>query len=384
VSMIFRQGDRGPAVAEIKARLARLGLVEGSAHVRSASMRALMYPTEVPMDTSEPAAWATTALVSADFDEDLEIAVRRFQQERGITVDGIVGPETFRRLEEARWQLGDRVLKFVPGSPFVGEDALQLQQQLNRMGFDCGKEDAHFGSATDRAVREFQRNTGLAVDGVVGALTLRALGRLHRTVGADSANIARESYTLSTVRTGIQAKIIIIDTSPSAEAEPEAALKRLAGMASAELTRRGALVSVPPTVDADREPLDERQRAARYNQTNADLVVSLHADPAETVAPRFAVYFYGSGPDHFSAAGRAAAEELQQEFELEGECLIEPRSWDILRATRMPAVRISFGGFLDQAVRSRLTNGAAGNDLAERICDGLTAFFKPSGAANAP
>lgn len=381
--MIFRRGDRGPAVAEVKARLARLGLVEGSAHVRTASVRSLMYPSATDLDTSEPAAWATTALVSAVFDEDLEQAVRRFQRDRGITVDGIVGPETFRRLEEARWQLGDRVLEFVPGSPFVGEDTLQLQQQLNRMGFDCGKEDAHFGTLTDRAVREFQRNTGLSADGVVGSETLRALGRLHRTVGAESANTARESYTLSTLRTGLAGKILIIDVSPAANLARDAAqadaIARIAALAGAELGRRGALVSAPPTTDAHGEPIDERQRAGRYNQTNADLVVSLHLDQANESAPAFAVYYYGSGPDHFSAAGRAAAEELGQEFELEGECLLEPRSWDILRATRMPAVRVSFGQVLAADGRGRL-EGSAANELAERICDGLTAFFKPSGA----
>ena len=40
----------------------------------------------------------------------------RFQQDRGIVIDGIVGPATFRQLEEARWNLGDRVVSYSPGT----------------------------------------------------------------------------------------------------------------------------------------------------------------------------------------------------------------------------------------------------------------------------
>ena len=37
--------------------------------------------------------------------------MRHFQQQRGVNVDGIVGPQTWRLLDEARWSLGDRVLQ---------------------------------------------------------------------------------------------------------------------------------------------------------------------------------------------------------------------------------------------------------------------------------
>ncbi|MGA1145490.1 MAG: peptidoglycan-binding protein, partial [Candidatus Nanopelagicales bacterium] len=86
---MLRLGSSGAPVAEVRARLAHLGLCND-------------LPSGVELD----------AVV---FDDELDHAVRTFQQERGITVDGIVGPDTFRRLDEARWQLGDRVLSFVPG-----------------------------------------------------------------------------------------------------------------------------------------------------------------------------------------------------------------------------------------------------------------------------
>ena len=83
---MLRLGSSGAAVAEVRARLAHLGLCDDIA--------------------------PGSDLTDTPFDEALDRAVRTFQQERGITVDGIVGPNTFRRLDEARWQLGDRAVSY--------------------------------------------------------------------------------------------------------------------------------------------------------------------------------------------------------------------------------------------------------------------------------
>src|SRR6476469_3420407 len=87
---LYRLGDRGQAVAEIRERLARLDLVPASGGGRHAD--------------------------PDSFDEPLDQAVRAFQQQRGLSADGIVGPSTYRVLEEARWRLGDRLLTHVAGN----------------------------------------------------------------------------------------------------------------------------------------------------------------------------------------------------------------------------------------------------------------------------
>lgn len=391
-AMFFRRGDRGPAVAEIRARLARLGLLEGSQHVRGdQQLRSLMFssdPLEDDADAPGPSQWETTALVSAVFDDEVDQAVRQFQRGRGITVDGIVGPETFRRLEEARWQLGDRVLSYQPGHLYSGDDVLQLQRQLNRMGFDSGKEDAHFGPLTDRALREFQRNVGLAVDGVAGPLTMRALGRLHRTVGQQSAHTARERYALPKLQTGIAGKTVMIDVSPgSLDPGPEmsgvealAIAGAIAKQAARQLAAAGAVVVRPESLDAVGRPLDELVRAETCNDSDADLVISLHVDYGDETSPAFAVYFYGRSSSVFSAAGRAAAEALSDSF-IEGagatHCDVDARTWDILRATRMPSVRVCFGQIGDPTVRDRLPQAPFQERVAEAIVAGLTEFFSP-------
>ncbi len=58
----------------------------------------------------------------------------------------------------------------------------QLQRALNELGFDAGRPDGVYGDATAAAVRRFQRDAGLAPDGIVGPRTLRALnGALERS-----------------------------------------------------------------------------------------------------------------------------------------------------------------------------------------------------------
>ena len=42
-----------------------------------------------------------------------------------------------------------------------GDDVLDLQHQLNALGFDAGRDDGIFGPHTADALREFQRNVGV-------------------------------------------------------------------------------------------------------------------------------------------------------------------------------------------------------------------------------
>lgn len=395
-SVFLRRGDRGPAVAEVRARLARLGLIAGSHHVRTEdSLRALMYASDSAIEAVDPSQWETTGLISAVFDADVEEAVRRFQRERGITVDGIVGPETFRRLEEARWRLGDRMLSYQPGHPLIGEDVVQLQRQLNRMGFDSGKEDSHFGPLTDRGLREFQRNTGVAVDGIAGPETLRALGRLHRTVGAESAHNARERYALPMLQTGIAGKSVIIDASPGST-DASAPMGGQAGatvtgtiarLTAHRLSARGAVVSHTESYGSSGEPLDELARARICNEGDFDLALSLHIDYSVENAPPLAVYFYGRSTQSFSAAGRSAAETLAEMLAAstaEAACTVDARTWDILRATRMPSVRVCFGQIAQPQVRLRLSDPAFHAAIANAISEGLTRFFTPRASDEAP
>lgn len=66
------------------------------------------------------------------------------------------------------------------GSAAANPQVAGLQVALRAYGFYLGPIDAVSGSGTATAVRAFQRSSGLGVDGIAGAGTRRALGRLGR------------------------------------------------------------------------------------------------------------------------------------------------------------------------------------------------------------
>lgn len=75
-----------------------------------------------------------------------------------------------------------------------GSQVRTLQTKLNRWGYNCGTVDGIFGSKTQTAVKQFQKNNGLAVDGIVGAKTAAALG-----MTLSSSSSSNSSYNSSDV-----------------------------------------------------------------------------------------------------------------------------------------------------------------------------------------
>jgi peptidoglycan hydrolase-like protein with peptidoglycan-binding domain len=88
-------------------------------------------------------------------------AVRRFQGNQGIAVDGIVGPVTWSRL----------FITVRRGS--TGEAVEGVQVRMNMRQAPPIAVDGDFGPATEQAVREFQQSQAIDVDGIVGPITWR-------------------------------------------------------------------------------------------------------------------------------------------------------------------------------------------------------------------
>ncbi len=99
--------------------------------------------------------------------------MRAFQHSRGIAVDGWVGPQTWGRLDAVGGGSAATGGRLVQGAS--GPEVAELQQRLQSLGYYHGNIGGNFGPQTDAAVRAFQRDRGLTVDGWAGPRTMAAL-----------------------------------------------------------------------------------------------------------------------------------------------------------------------------------------------------------------
>ena len=101
------------------------------------------------------------------------------QRREGLRPTGRVGPATRRAFGKlGRPLLGERELWI----GHVGWDVSSLEFRLRRSrDYAPGKSTDASRTPPDRALRRFQRNSGLRSDGIVGRFTIRALARAARS-----------------------------------------------------------------------------------------------------------------------------------------------------------------------------------------------------------
>ncbi|MBR6668314.1 MAG: peptidoglycan-binding protein [Clostridia bacterium] len=150
----LKKGSSGKEVERMQQRLKELGYLKGS--------------------------------VDGDFGDATEAAVEAFQAQNGLTVDGKAGPATLAKLySSSARRAPTTVVTNTPratSTPFTsykkgdsGPEIKRMQQRLKDLGYLKGSADGDFGDATEAAVRAFQANNGLTVDGKAGSATLNKL-----------------------------------------------------------------------------------------------------------------------------------------------------------------------------------------------------------------
>lgn len=147
-SGVLKKGARGGDVYELQGRLKLLGFYTG------------------PVD--------------GVFAQRTYLAVRLFQYRFGLKVDGVVGPKTKLKLWQATKHWRPEMTKPKAKGPVLkrgstGGDVYDLQGRLRFLGFYYGKIDGKYGDRTYRAVRLFQYEFGLKIDGIAGQETLTKL-----------------------------------------------------------------------------------------------------------------------------------------------------------------------------------------------------------------
>ncbi|MDO0821989.1 spore cortex-lytic enzyme [Desulfosporosinus nitroreducens] len=103
--------------------------------------------------------------------------------------------------------LGDRLL----GRGSKGSEVTELQKKLVQLGYTVGTVDGKYGSKTEAAIRRFQKEHGLRVDGLAGTQTIKELKRLT----GQSTNASGKAVGYKNIDTNLLARAV------SAEARGE-------------------------------------------------------------------------------------------------------------------------------------------------------------------
>ncbi|MDU0479518.1 N-acetylmuramoyl-L-alanine amidase [Staphylococcus chromogenes] len=359
---ILRVGDKSPQVAEVRATLARLGLLPH--HDQALT----------------PGKSRQYAEKDTYFDEDLAEALRAFQQSRGIKVDGVIGEKLLRTLREASYTLGARVLVFQPGNVLVGDDVAQLQMQLQELGFYAERVHGHYDETTYKAVKNYQANYGLNEDGITGPKTVRALGLLGRRITGGSRQAIREREQVRKAGPKLAGKRVVIDPHLGGANKGQIVQGKFGEISEEEIlwdlaTRlEGRMVAAGMEAILSRPRLDDpstKQRAEIANAFGADLLINLSCDkyPNEKACGA-ATFYFGSEKGATSLTGEMLSGYVQREVVARtglNDCRNHARTWDLLRMTKMPTIELVCGYLTNPGDVAILTDPKERDAIAEAI-----------------
>lgn len=150
---LVQQGDNGQEVTALQQRLAKLGYFKGN--------------------------------VTGRFGSATKEAVIKFQKDKGLKADGVVGDSTEASLGESEQPESKPESENSRSDSLVvtgarGDQVANIQKKLVAAGFAVGEKGV-FDEITEDAVRQFQQAKGLKVDGIVGPQTLAALPAVSKS-----------------------------------------------------------------------------------------------------------------------------------------------------------------------------------------------------------
>ena len=293
-----------------------------------------------------------------------ESEIRSFQQARGLDVTGFVDAVTARALEEAQWKLGDRSLYLQEPPLMHGDDIAALQSRLTEMGFDCGRVDGIYGPRTELAVKDFQKSVGVAIDGKCGPATIISLIRLTKIVSGGTPATLRQNARQQSRGPALANKVIVLNPDGVDELVYDVAVRtegRLLALGASVFLTRGAANN--PT---------EIERISFSNKSGADLMISLNVDSyTNEKAHGVATYFYGSDAHGVhSIVGERFASLAQREICARTDlsnCRTHAKTWDLLRMTMAPTVRIDLGYLTNPGDFERLSRPDFRDVIAEAL-----------------
>lgn len=325
--ILVKRGQRGRKVVDVQTKLSRLGFDLGRTGI------------------------------DGIFGSQTEKAVKHFQEKRSLEVDGVVGPETWSELVEASYHLGDRLL-YLKEPPFRGDDVREIQATLNNLGFNAGRVSGAFVSQTDKAVRDFQKNVGLPIDGIVGETSIEAMDNLKMRIRSGEITGVWDRELKTSSVSPLQDRRIAIDFT---ENEQAAQIGHVLGNL---FEQEKVKVFYLPEAG---QKLDALKRAKIANQKEVDILISIDVGLSEQKEGGGSQCYYFATGDFFSARSKSLAELIQNELASTLNLVdqgVEGKNLTILRGTKMPAVVV------------KLQSGSSFKKIAQAILAAIRRYWE--------
>lgn len=350
---LLKAGSTGPAVADIQRKLQNLNY--------------------------------SIADKEGDFNIDTEQAVKQFQQDRGLLVDGIVGKETWQDLVEASYVLGRRTI-YLKSPCLQGDDVKTVQLWLRTLGFNPGSIDGVYGKQTEASSKEFQENVGLNTDGIISTDTIEAFTNL-RTVLQKFADVEFPEHEIDphSSLAAIEKIKILLDFGHGGN---DRGAIGPTGLEEADVCediglRVGNLFKILGTeVIYTRKPRQGKTTARRIdliNRSKAPVVISIHMNHSPNSKAEGSSCYYFSSGNVSSAKGQKLANYLHHEqisaLKLK-DCRIHGKNFNILRLTKIPAVIVEPAFITNPNEENLLKTPKFRQKIATAIFDSLKGYFK--------
>ena len=153
--------------------------------------------------------------ITGNAGEKTAAAVRAFQSQYGLSVDGIIGKATLTKLNNvyAAYQAGDTSVmakaessapeKTSSSSQSASSDTIrQVQEKLKALDFYTGEVTGNTGDKTTAAIKAFQKKYGLTADGIAGSATLKKLDEVYNASRTETSSSTTSTAQNSSASSG--------------------------------------------------------------------------------------------------------------------------------------------------------------------------------------
>ncbi|MCD9118347.1 N-acetylmuramidase domain-containing protein [Pseudomonas bijieensis] len=201
-----------------------------------------------------------------------------------------------------------------------GQEVRNLQQRLNQHGAGLDT-DGDFGDATEAAVRNYQRQVGLVIDGIAGTKTALALA------GADCSNLLQHALLVkAAARLGVE-------------------LAAVMAVNEVESQGSGFLDNGKPKILFERHIMYRQLSTPRAPGDDA-VDLKAHADQLAVAQPNLV----NAKPGGY-AGGTAEHQRLANARLIDDLCALESASWGAFQVMGYHAVRLGYQSVTDFADR---------------------------------